>query len=158
MVGNNEDFVDCIFTDESTVQRGISMRDATELAVFPGEMRLNSQGYCEILERCFVCFNNGSYHGHGKLVQDNAPAHKSAYNTAKLDSWNVDVVDCSPESPDLNPIELLWGTMKTFLRRRHAQIRNVAQLRDAVFAFWKTLTPNVCAQYIGGIPKRMERN
>ncbi|EYB98905.1 hypothetical protein Y032_0127g1411 [Ancylostoma ceylanicum] len=120
-------------------------------------MRLNSQGYCEILERCFVRFNNSAYHGFGKLVQDNAPAHKSAYTTAKLESWEVQIVDWPPESPDLNPIELVWGTMKTFLRRRQAQIKNVAQLRDAVFAFWKTLTPEVCARYIKGIPKRMEK-
>ncbi|KIH46808.1 hypothetical protein ANCDUO_23137 [Ancylostoma duodenale] len=144
MVDNNEDFADCIFTDESTVQLdccvkhcfvkegefyarlkskvkpsaklhlcgGISVRGATELAVFPGEMRLNSQCYCEILERCFVRFNNSAYHGYGKLVPDNAPAH----TTAKLDSWNVDVVDWLPESPDLNPIELVWGTTKKFLR------------------------------------------
>ncbi|KIH66881.1 hypothetical protein ANCDUO_02791 [Ancylostoma duodenale] len=168
MVDNNEDFADCVFTDESTAQRegvlstadiksealnevapygGISIRGATELAVFPGEMRLNSQGYCKILERCFVRFKNSAHQAYGKLMRDNAPVHKSAYTTAKLDSWNVEVVDWPPESPDLNPIEL----------RRRAQVGNVAQLRDAIFAFWKALTPNVWAKYTKGIPRRMER-
>ncbi|VDM81260.1 unnamed protein product [Strongylus vulgaris] len=141
MIDSKEDFANCIFTDESTVQvdccvkycyvkkgdfysrlrskakhpvklhlwGGISMRGATELAIFPGEMRLNSQKYCEILERCFVRFNRSIYNGN--------------------------------------------FIMKCIQLRQ--QIKNVEQLRDAVLAFWKTLTPEVCARYVKGIQLRM---
>ncbi|CAJ0602032.1 unnamed protein product [Cylicocyclus nassatus] len=95
---------------------GISMRGATELAIFPGEIRLDGEKYCKILERCLLRFNNDAYHGYGKLVQDNAPSHKSSYTLEKLKSWKVDVVEWPPESPDLNPIELIWGSMKGHIR------------------------------------------
>ncbi|KHJ84368.1 hypothetical protein OESDEN_15921 [Oesophagostomum dentatum] len=176
MIENHEDFADCIFTDESIVQignsvkhcfnfpgdyyarlrsrakhsvklhlwGGISRRGATELAVFPGRIRIDSQNYCKILERCFVRFNNSAYHGYGKLVQDNAPAHKSAYTTRKLEEWNLRVLDWPPESPDLNPIE-------------RKKMKNVNELTDAVLEFWKTLTPEVCERYINGIHGRMEK-
>ncbi|KAK6032917.1 hypothetical protein OSTOST_00878 [Ostertagia ostertagi] len=113
MIETNEDFSQCIFTDESTIQR------------------------------------------YGVLVQDNAPAHKSAYTTARLGMWKSKLLDWPPESPDLNPIELVWGNMKSFVRKRN--VRTVEELRNAVLVFWKTLTPAVCAKYILGIRKRLHR-
>ncbi|PIO73278.1 hypothetical protein TELCIR_04761 [Teladorsagia circumcincta] len=97
MIESNEDFSQCVFTDESTIQR------------------------------------------YGILVQDNAPAHKSAYTTARLQSWKARLLDWPAESPDLNPIELVWGNMKAFIRKRN--IRTVEELRKAVVVYWKTLTP-----------------
>lgn len=42
---------------------GISARGATQLAVFPGSVRLDSRKYCEILERVYLPFNRNIYHG-----------------------------------------------------------------------------------------------
>ena len=54
--------------------------------------------------------------GFARLVHDNAPAHKSAWTSRKLEAWGVRTVEWPPESPDLNPIELIWGSMKSFIR------------------------------------------
>ncbi|KAK6024069.1 hypothetical protein OSTOST_10128, partial [Ostertagia ostertagi] len=71
-----------------------------------------------------------------ELVRDNAPPHTSRYTASKLKEWNVETVSWPPESPDLNPIEIVWGTMKNFVR---------------------SLTPDVCANFIRGLPSKMER-
>jgi len=66
-----------------------------------------------------------------------------------------------PESPDLNPIENVWGSMKQYLRS-HYKPRNLQELKDGIENFWLTLTPEVCQRYINHlkkvIPKIVEVN
>ncbi|KHJ95407.1 hypothetical protein OESDEN_04647 [Oesophagostomum dentatum] len=186
MLEQYESFEDCVFTDESTVQAdcsvkycfarkgdrfaqmrsrakyppklhiwgGISMRGATEVAIFPGNLRMDSAMYCEIIERVFLRFNRIAYHGYAQLVHDNAPQHTSGFTTRKLEEWKVRTMDWPPESPDLNPVELVWGNMKSYIRKN---ARTVNDLRDAVLEYWRTLTPDVCRNYICGMRKKMER-
>ncbi|KAK6035767.1 hypothetical protein COOONC_26728, partial [Cooperia oncophora] len=90
-----------------------------------------------------------------RLVQDNAPPHKSRYTSDKLRSWGVDTMAWPAESPDLNPIELVWGNMKICIRKQG--VRSLNDLKVAIAKYWKTLTPEVCAKYVGGIRRRMER-
>lgn len=51
------------------------------------------------------------------------------------------------EKPDLNPIELVWGAMKTYLRDK-CKPKNLEQLKKGIKAYWKTLTPALCTRYI----------
>lgn len=95
---------------------GISARGTTELIFFPGTVRMDSKFYCRILNAAFIPFSKKEYNGFARLVQDNAPAHKSAYTTTLLQQWEIATVDWPPESPDLNPIELVWGNMKNYIR------------------------------------------
>ncbi|KIH50959.1 hypothetical protein ANCDUO_18959 [Ancylostoma duodenale] len=134
---------------------GISARGATQLAIFPGSVRLDSKKYCQILERLYLPFNRNTYHGYAKLVQDNSPVHKSHYTSQKLTPWGVHVLEWPAESPDLNPIELIWGNMKNYVRRKN--VRNLEQLRDVVLEFWRSLTPEICARYVNDISKKMRR-
>ena len=67
-----------------------------------------------------------------------------------------------PESPDLNPIKNVWGSMKQYLRT-HYKPRNLQELKDGIESFWTTLTPEVCQRYYINhlkkvIPKIVEVN
>ena len=59
------------------------------------------------------------FEGFSRLAQDNAPSHKSAksaFTTRRLEQWGVKTIIWPAESPDLNPIELVWGSMKADIR------------------------------------------
>ncbi|WKY15642.1 hypothetical protein Q1695_000824 [Nippostrongylus brasiliensis] len=86
---------------------GISARGTTDLVLFAGGLRMDSKMYCGILERSYLKFVKKQYHGFARLAQDNAPAHKSAYTMKWMREKGVKTLDWPPESPDLNPIELL---------------------------------------------------
>ncbi|VDM69711.1 unnamed protein product, partial [Strongylus vulgaris] len=132
---------------------GISTRGTTDLAIFKGTVRMDSKLYCEILETCYLDFSQRAFNGFAKLVQDNAPAHKSAYTTRRLSQWSVRTVEWPAESPDLNPIELVWGSMKAYIRRQH--LRTTEELENAIRTYWSQLTPEICQKYISGIQWRM---
>ena len=52
-----------------------------------------------------------------------------------------------PESPDLNPIENVWGSMKQYLRTFYKP-KNLEELRAGIERFWVTLTPDVCKRHL----------
>lgn len=187
MLAMKETFTDCIFADESTIQvdanvrrcyarkedetsrfrprakhpakvhiwGGISARGTTDLVLFPGSTRMDSSMYCEILEASCLKFINRRYHGFARLVHDNAPAHCSAYTRRWLQEKRIKTLDWPAESPDLNPIELVWGSMKEFIRKQ--KVRTVDELESAAKTFWRSLTKEMCANYIKGIYWRMEK-
>uniref|UniRef100_A0A1I7W8P2 DDE_3 domain-containing protein n=1 Tax=Heterorhabditis bacteriophora TaxID=37862 RepID=A0A1I7W8P2_HETBA len=69
------------------------MRGATALVIFPGNVRLDSEKYCQIINDIYVPFKNIVYNGYARLVQDNAPSHKSAYSKRMFEENNI---DCLP--------------------------------------------------------------
>ena len=74
--------------------------------------------------------------GH-KFQQDNDPKHCSKYTQSKLEELNINWWKTPPESPDLNPIENVWGSMKTYLRNEHKP-RTLDELKNGIRLFWKT--------------------
>lgn len=89
------------------------------------------------------------------FVQDNASCHKSQAAMAKLTSLGVFVVDHPPMSPDLNPIENLWDTMKWELSKM-PQARSLDKLWEQIKVVWGSITPDQCKNLIDSMPRRLE--
>ncbi len=137
---------------------GISCRGATPCVLFTGIMI--STKYVRILEAGLLPFVKDAFPDGHRFQQDNDPKHCSKYTRAKLVEHSVNWWPTPAESPDLNPIENVWGTMKTFLRNEYKP-RNLESLKDGIRAFWKTLTPEKCRKFIVHlhtvIPKVIEK-
>ncbi|WKY15055.1 hypothetical protein Q1695_000511 [Nippostrongylus brasiliensis] len=106
-----------------------------------------------MIDGAYVPFIRQKFRGFGQLVQDNAPCHKSRATLKRLEELGVTCLPWSAGSPDLNPIELVWGNTKAHIREK--PIRTLEEIKIAIVQYWKTLL--LCSKYIGGMKKKLER-
>ncbi len=131
------------------VWAGISLKGATKVCIFPGKTRMDSALYCRIIKQAFLPFVSRKFpNGNCLLQQDNCPTHVSKYSLKQFAEMGVKTVAWPPESPDLNPIELVWHQLKEYL---HADVKPMTQeeLIDGIKMFWSLkMTKNLCKRYI----------
>jgi len=97
-------------------------------------------------ERRKFCPNCTETEGHW-LYQDNNPKHSSKHVEDFFEEKKINWWYTSPESPDLNPIELVWGSLEQYLRSQYKP-KNLEELKADIETFWHSFTPQVCQKYI----------
>ncbi len=65
----------------------------------------------------------------------------------------IPVLNWPANSPDLNPIENLWGIVKR--KMRYARPNNAEELKATIRATWALITPEQCHRLIDSIPRRI---
>lgn len=80
-------------------------------------------------------------HQHILSLLEKQPDAKAVRNL--LDSSGVRYIYLPPYSPDLNPIEKLWSTVKSFLRKFKA--RTLDDLPNAIQCAFQTVSPSDCS-------------
>lgn len=129
---------------------GISVKGATSVCIFEGNM--DSLVYQNILSRFLLPFVCEKYPMGYRFMQDNDPKHTSRSTQEWLERNEVNWWPTPPESPDLNPIENLWHTLKWFLRK-FVKPKTKEELIQGIKAFWSIVTPEMCSRYIRHIDK-----
>lgn len=66
------------------------------------------------------------------------------------------VMSVPASSPDLNPIECVWGSMKDYLQRQ-TRPKTKDELVAGIVDFWNRLDDEQCARYIDHIHKAIPR-
>ena len=176
MSKEKEQFDDVLFTDESSVMLethrkrcyrkrgtprklkprpkhpvkvhvwgGISKRGATSIVIFTGIM--TATRYTQILDAALLPFRQEVFPSGFRFQQDNDPKHCAHFTRDYFAKNNINWWPTPAESPDLNPIENVWGSMKEFLRNKYKP-SGLEDLKKGICAFWKTITPAVCTKYI----------
>ncbi len=120
----------------------VSVAVTGELRFIEGTM--DSNMYCDILNQNIMpslqklCWMAVFQH-------NNDPKHTANITTALL--MKLKVMEWPCVSPDLNPIEHMWGIFKWKVEKHH--VSNIQQLRDVIMEEWKSM-PAMCRMCSSG--------
>lgn len=92
--------------------------------------------------------------GEPTFLLDNAPAHVSKSTKKFFADNNIKVLQNWPaNSPDLNPIENVWGIIKPQVYRQ--QYTTLAELKAAVLRAWAALPQSTLRSLMQSMPRRL---
>jgi hypothetical protein len=103
---------------------------------------LNSERYIQLLQQSLLPFLPNLLPNGGQFQQDNAPAHGSRATKTFLENHNVNVFPWPSTSPDMSPIENVWGRMECILKREYELPSNGDELFATLEEIWIDLMQN----------------
>ena len=107
----------------------------------------------EILERTLLPFIRTNFPDGRRFQQDNDPKHTSRLAKAFIEANGIQWFETPTESPDLNPIEMLWHELKNFLPTTFKPMTK-DELPDGIRRFWRErMTAEKCQVYINHLQK-----
>ena len=116
---------------------------------------LNSVGYTKLIETQLVPWlEKNQCQGHF-FQQDNAPCHVSRHSRSFFEAKCIQVLDWPSNSPDLNPIENLWGILKDNVEKRSP--KSLSELGDAAMDEWKKIQAQTITNTIQSMSKRIQQ-
>jgi hypothetical protein len=133
----------------------IGWRGKSDLAFIQGNM--NSEAYQAVLRDHLL--PHGARIGGARWIfmQDNASIHRSHSTRAWLQDHNVRVLPWPARSPDMNPIENMWGMLARLVYASGKQYSNVEELKTAITAKWAEIGAEYRRGLYNSMHSRMEK-
>lgn len=88
-------------------------------------------------------------------MQDNAPPHRAVKTKEGLEEQSFSTIDWPALSPDLNPIENVWGLLVQKVYVGGKQYFSVPALKAAIQKAWDELTQEELAPFLNSMRKRL---
>ncbi|CAS00064.1 Protein CBG26279 [Caenorhabditis briggsae] len=114
----------------------------------------NSATYQATLQKAVAPFFRNRRHTH-TFQQDNASIHTSTSTRNWFVSKRIKVLEWPACSPDLNPIENIWGILVRRVHRNGRQFKTVQELKDAIQAEWDALTDAELKNLVASMSSRI---
>ena len=123
-----------------------------QLAIIDGKM--NSQFYQGIFQgNVWLSVHQLKLNRSWVMQKDNDPKHRSKITTELLQQKKIRLLEWPSQSPDLNPIDMLWHDLKKAVHTRH--LKNIAELKQFCKEEWSKIPPDRCAGLILNYRKRL---
>ncbi|KAJ6227368.1 transposable element-related [Anaeramoeba flamelloides] len=122
-----------------------------------GELEVNAESYRKCLvSKCGLFTGMDNLHGKKNwlFMQDGAPAHTAKTTITYLEKKCKILQNWPANSPDLNPIENLWGIMSR--RLNEIDIKTVKNLEKVVREVWKNIDWLMIENLINSMERRLK--
>ena len=118
--------------------------------------RMNSANYITVLEDGLLPILN-SQNGNLIFMEDGAPCHTAKATQKWQSDRDVDKLPWPNQSPDMNPIEIVWGILDRELRSRQGgKPSSTATLMQSLHEAWEAIPQEQIDYLIDSMPRRIE--
>lgn len=124
----------------------------TEIAFLDGNQC--AEDYVQTLKKYLLPVMRRKFRRRGIFQQDNASIHTARVTKSFFQESNLTVMDWPALSPDLNPIENVWGLLAQRVYGFGKQYDTVDDLKTAIRAAWEGLDPVYLSNLVAGMKKR----
>ncbi|EYC03119.1 hypothetical protein Y032_0096g2948 [Ancylostoma ceylanicum] len=116
---------------------------------------MDSAEYQGVLQRHLLPSLRGRRPLKYTIQQDNAAVHVSQSTKTWLSKNRVNVMDWPACSPDLNPMENLWGIIARKVYSNHCQFQTIDDLKTAVIDAWEDVEDDTLRNLVNSMPNRL---
>ncbi|KAL3075555.1 hypothetical protein niasHS_012818 [Heterodera schachtii] len=117
--------------------------------------RMDSEAYQALLENFLLPYLDRWPRIDFTFQQDNAPCHSSNSTKQWFRDHNVDVLAWPACSPDLNPIENVWGMLARAVYADCRQFQTFGDLKKAIQEAWAQITQEKLTRLVESMPRRL---
>jgi len=114
----------------------------------------NAVKYIETLEQYLKPFKAAHYGDKCIFMQDGASIHRANVTKKWLKAREIAVLEWPPRSPDLNPIENVWGRMARKVCDDSRQFDILDELKECILQSWQSLSSTYLSLLAESMPKR----
>lgn len=132
------------------------MCEKGKTGLFICDQNVNSQYYTQILTKTLLPFAKKHYKKDFIFQHDNSSVHTSNHTKEYLAKKKIQTLDWPSKSPDLNPIENLWGNLaRKLYDNGKKQFDTKEDLRKALFKTWKEIEIDECKELTDSMTTRL---
>jgi transposase len=111
----------------------------------------NAQRYTDMLEETLVPFMQPEW----TFMQDGASIHRAKHTKKWLEDKNIPVLEWPPNSPDLNPIENVWGILTRAVFANGRQFHSKEELKSEILKQWDLISAESLCKLNKSMPNRI---
>lgn len=117
--------------------------------------RMNSSDYIDVLENSLLPFLEANREVPYIFQQDNARIHVSRETNRFFTNCSIQIMEWPACSPDLNPIENIWGILVRRVYADNRQFSHVEELKTAILNEWNNLEAPLLKTLADSMKKRL---
>ena len=117
--------------------------------------KMNSEEYQQVLTLRLLPYLHQFQQLNLIYQQDNARIHTSRSTLDWFQHHQITLMSWPTCSPDLNPMENLWGVLVCQIYANNHQFQTEKDLKVAILEAWNRLSPDILMNLVNSMPNRI---